>query len=81
MVSALMLSRGQNYNNQYLLNLLLTPDSWLYEKLRADMLVNQPHTMKVSITHDQDTPLFHESMSGEHQYEFPAAMGKEIEDL
>ena len=45
------------------------------------MLVNQPHTMKVSITHDQDTPLFHESMSGEHQYEFPAAMVKEIEDL
>ena len=73
-----MLSNSRSYDNQYLLNLLLTPDFVLYENLGAYTLGNHPHAMKASMAHDPYTPPLHESMSGEHRYDFLAAIGKEI---
>ena len=55
-VSDLMLSSNQSYDNQYLLNFLLTYDFGLYENLGADTLRNHPHAMKASMTHDPDNP-------------------------
>ena len=75
-VSDLMLSSNQSYDNQYLLNFLLTYDFGLYENLGADTLRNHPHAMKASMTHDPDNPWLHEAMSGEHRYYFLAAIGK-----
>ena len=81
MVYVLALSNGQSYYNLYLCNLLLTPDFGLYENLGADVLGYHPQSMKASITHDPNTTQFHEAMSGEHQYSFLSAMGKEISEL
>ena len=68
MVSALILSSYQSYDNQYLINLLLTPDFGFFVKLSAYVLGNHPHAMKLSITHYPYTPQLHEAMSGEHGY-------------
>ena len=76
-----MLFSCQYYDNQYLLNLLLTPDFVLYENLGADTLVNHPHAIKASMTNDPDTPQLHEAMSGEHGYYFLSTMGKDIAEL
>ena len=66
MVSALILSIGQSYDNQYMLNLLLTPDFLLYDNLGEYTLSNHPRAMKDLITHDRDTHLLHEAISGEY---------------
>jgi hypothetical protein len=81
MISALMLTNGQAYNNRYLLNLLLDQDFGLYENLEADTLMCHPHAMKASTSHDPDSLRLHEAMSGEHREDFLVAMGKEIEEL
>ena len=78
MVSYLMLSSGQSYNNLYLINLLLTPEFVLYENLREDTLVNHPYAMKYSMTHDPDTPRLRKAIIGEHQDDFLTEMGKDI---
>jgi hypothetical protein len=81
MISALMLTSGQAYDNRYLLNLLLDRDFGLYENLGADTLMRHPQAMKASSTHDPDSPRLHEAMRGEHREEFLMAMGKEIQEL
>ena len=45
------------------------------------MLGNHPHAIKASIIHKPDTPWLHEAISGEHQDDILAAMGKYIEEL
>jgi len=81
MVSALLLTSGQAYDNRYLLNLLLDRDFGLYDNLLANTLMSHPHAMKASTTPDPDSPRLHEAMSGEHREEFLIAMSKEIEEL
>ena len=66
MVSALILPSGKSYDNQYMLNLLLTPDFVFYDNLGAYTLSNHPREMKYSMTHDLYTPLLHEAISGEY---------------
>jgi hypothetical protein len=46
MVSALMLTSGQAYDNRYLLNLLLDRDFGLYENIGANTLMCHPQAMK-----------------------------------
>ena len=81
MVSALIISSGQSYENRYLLNLLLTNEFGLYKNLGAYKLDNHPHAMESLMKHDPDTPRLHEAMSDEHQDDFIADMGNEITEL
>ena len=76
-----MLYSGQSYENLYLLNLLLTPDFLLYNNLGAYKLVNHPHAMKASMTHNPDTYRLYEAISDEHLDDLPSAMVKCIADL
>ncbi len=81
MVSALLLTSGQAYDNRYLLNLLLDRDFGLYDNLSANALMCHPQAMKASPTSDPDSPRLHDAMSGEHREDFLVAMSKEIEEL
>jgi hypothetical protein len=81
MISAVMLTRGEAYDNRYLLNLLLDQDFGLYKNLDADTPMRHPQAMKASSTHDPDSPRLHEAMKGEHHEDFLMAMGKEIQEL
>ena len=64
LTSYLLLSQGQSYNNRYLLNLLLDQEFGLYENLLSNTLMLAPYALKVSATHDPDTPRLHEAMGG-----------------
>jgi hypothetical protein len=81
MVSALILTSGQAYDNRYQLNLLLDRDFGLYENLGADTLMCHPQAMTASTSHDPDPPRLHEAMDGEYCEDFLVAMGKETEEL
>jgi hypothetical protein len=81
MVSALMLTSGQAYDNRYLLNLLLDRKFGQYENFGADTLMCHPYAMRASMTHDPDLSRLYEAMSGEHREDFLIVMGKEIEEL
>jgi hypothetical protein len=81
MVSALLLTWGQAYDNRYLLNLLLDHDFGLYENLSPNSLMMAPHAMKALSTHDPDSPRLHEAMHSKHRDKFSSTMGKEIAEL
>ena len=68
MVSALMVTSGQSYDNRYLLNLLLDRYCFgLYENLGANTLMSHPQAMKASTSHDPDPPCLHEAIGGKHR--------------